>query len=356
MRAWAVVENGQPLKEIELPTPEPKGTEVLLEVTHCGVCHSDLHIWEGYYDIGGGQKMSLKDRGVALPLAMGHEIVGRVAKLGPDAKGVKVGDLRIVFPWLGCGTCETCLNEEDNMCTVAARSLGVYQNGGYGTHVIAPHPRHLVDPGTLDPAVAATYACSGITVYSAIKKAMPIPPTEAIVLVGAGGLGLNAVAVLKAMKHQNIISVDISAEKRNAALKAGAHKAVDGSGDGAAVTQRIIDAAGGPVLAVIDLVNGTATARFAFGALRKGGKLIQVGLFGGELMLPLPIMAIRALTVRGSYVGNPKELRELVKLAQEGSLEALPVATVPQSQAHEALMRLRDGKVTGRLILKAEAA
>ena len=356
MRAWAVVENGQPLKEIELPTPEPKGTEVLLEVTHCGVCHSDLHIWEGYYDVGGGQKMSLVDRGVTLPLAMGHEIVGRVAKLGPHATGVKVGDLRIVFPWLGCGTCETCLNEEDNMCTVAARSLGVYQNGGYGTHVIAPHSRHLVDPGTLDPALAATYACSGITVFSAIKKAMPIPPREAIVLVGAGGLGLNAIAVLKALKHQNIVSVDIDPVKRDAALKAGAHKVGGGSGDGAAVTQRIIDAAGGPVLAVIDLVNGTATARFAFGALRKGGKLIQVGLFGGELMLPLPIMAIRALTVRGSYVGNPKELRELVKLAQEGSLEALPVATVPQSQAHDALMRLRDGKVTGRLVLKADAA
>ena len=125
MRAWAVVENGAPLKELELPTPEPKGTEVLIEVTHCGVCHSDLHIWEGYYDIGGGKKMSLKDRGVVLPLAMGHEIVGRVAKLGPDAKGVKVGDLRIVFPWLGCGTCEKCLAEEDNMC-LTPRSLGVY--------------------------------------------------------------------------------------------------------------------------------------------------------------------------------------------------------------------------------------
>ena len=149
-------------------------------MTHCGVCHSDLHIWEGYYDLGGGKKMSLKDRGVMLPLAMGHEIVGRVAKLGPDAKGVKVGDLRIVFPWLGCGTCEKCLAEEDNMC-LTPRSLGVYANGGYGTHVIAPHPRHLVDPGTLDPAVAATYACSGITVYSAIRKAMPIPPNEAIV-------------------------------------------------------------------------------------------------------------------------------------------------------------------------------
>jgi propanol-preferring alcohol dehydrogenase len=354
MRAWAVIESGQPLKEIDLPTPEPKGSEVLLEVTYCGVCHSDLHIWDGYYDVGGGQKMSLKDRGVVLPLAMGHEIVGRVVKLGPDASGVKPGDVRIVFPWLGCGKCEKCLSEDDNMCTVAAKSLGVFANGGYGTHVIAPHPRHLVDPGSLNPAVAATYACSGITVYAAIKKVMPLEPTQPIVLVGAGGLGLNAIAVLRALKHENIISVDISAEKRDAAMKAGATKTVDGSGEG--VAKRIMEAAGGPVPAVIDLVNGTATARFAFGALDKGGKLIQVGLFGGELTLPLPVMAMRALTVQGSYVGNPKELRELVRLAQAGDLEALPVSTIPQNQANEALNRLRDGKVTGRLVLKAEAA
>jgi propanol-preferring alcohol dehydrogenase len=354
MRAWAVIESGQPLKEIELPTPEPKGTEVLLEVTHCGVCHSDLHIWDGYYDVGGGQKMSLKDRGVVLPLAMGHEIVGRVVQLGPDATGVKPGDIRIVFPWLGCGKCDKCLSEDDNMCTVAAESLGVFANGGYGTHVIAPHPRHLIDPGSLNPAVAATYACSGITVYSAIKKVMPLKPTQPIVLVGAGGLGLNAIAVLRALKHENIITVDISAEKREAAMKAGATKTVDGSGEG--VAKRIMEAAGGPVPAVIDLVNGTATARFAYGALDKGGKLIQVGLFGGELTLALPVMAMRALTVQGSYVGNPKELRELVRLAQAGDLEALPVATIPQSQANEALNRLRDGKVTGRLVLKAEAA
>ena len=353
MRAWAVVENGQPLQEIELPTPEPKGTEVLVEVTHCGVCHSDLHIWEGFYDLGGGKSMSLKDRGVKLPLAMGHEIVGRVRKLGPDAAGlgVKEGDLRIVYPWLGCGHCEKCLADEDNMCQTA-NSLGVFQNGGYGTHVVAPHPRHLVDPGNLDPAVAATYACSGITVYSAIKKVMPMPADDAIVVVGAGGLGLNAIKVLKALGHKNIISVDITDEKLAAARQAGAAKTVNASGDDA--TQRIIDAAGGPVEAVVDLVNGTATAHFAFGALRKGGKLVQVGLFGGELTVPLPIMAIRSLTVRGSYVGNVKELRELVKLAQDGTLEALPVATVPQRDANDALMRLRDGKVTGRLILKSD--
>ena len=353
MRAWAVVENGAPLKEIELPTPEPKGTEVLLETTYCGVCHSDLHIWEGYYDLGGGQKMSLADRGVTLPLAMGHEIVGRVVKLGPEAQGVKVGDIRIVYPWLGCGSCAACLADEDNMC-LKPKSLGVYQNGGYATHVLAPHPRHLVDPGTLDPAVAATYACSGITVYSAIQKVMPIAPDEPIVLIGAGGLGMNAIAILKALGHRNIVVVDVAAEKRAAALAEGASQAIDGSGEG--VAKRIIAACGGPVLAVIDLVNGTATARAAFDALRKGGRLVQVGLFGGELSLPLPLMPIRALTVQGSYVGTVKDLRGLVALAQSGKVPPIPVTTLPQSEADTALMRLRAGQVTGRLVLKAAAA
>jgi alcohol dehydrogenase, propanol-preferring len=352
MRAFAVVENGKPLQEIDLPTPQPSGTEVLVEVTHCGVCHSDLHVWEGYYDLGRGKSLSLKDRGVKLPLAMGHEIVGRVRKLGPDAhgRGVKEGDLRIVYPWLGCGHCEKCLSDEDNMCQTA-NSLGIYQNGGYGSHVVAPHPRHLVDPGMLDPAVAATYACSGITVFSAIKKVMPMPPDEPIIVIGAGGLGLNAIAVLKAMGHRNIVSVDIAEDKLAAAQKAGAATTVNASGAAAA---RIVAAAGGPVEAVIDLVNSSSTAGVAFEALRKGGKLVQVGLFGGELTLPLPIMAIRSLTVRGSYVGNVKDLRELVKMAQDGRLETLPVAIVPQRNANEALMRLRDGKVTGRLVLRTD--
>ena len=236
------------------------------------------------------------------------------------------------------------------MCLVS-RALGVYQNGGYATHVLAPHPRHLIDPGTLDPALAATYACSGVTVYSAIRKVMPIPPEKPIVLVGAGGLGLAAIAVLKALGHRAIVSVDLGEEKRQAALAAGATKVVDASGEG--VTERIVEACGGPAEAIIDLVNGTATAAFAFAALRKGGKLIQVGLFGGELTLPLPIMAMRGLTVQGSYVGNPKELRELVALAQAGGMPALPITTMKQEQANEALMRLRDGRVTGRVVLTA---
>jgi alcohol dehydrogenase/propanol-preferring alcohol dehydrogenase len=353
MRAWAVVENGAPLQEVEWPTPVPVGSQVLLEVTHCGVCHSDLHVWEGRYDLGGGRVMNLMDRGVVLPLAMGHEIVGRVAALGPEASGVAIGDRRIVYPWVGCGVCAACLADEDNMC-LTPRSIGIFQNGGYATHVLAPHPRHLVDPGTLDPALAATYACSGITVYSAVRKVMPLPPDEPLVLIGAGGLGLSALALLAALGHRNSIVVDVSAEKRAAALAGGAAAAVDGAGEG--VADRIVAAAGGPVGAIIDLVNGTATAAAAFEALRKGGRLVQVGLFGGELRVPLVLMPIRALTIQGSYVGSVKDLRALVALARRGGLPGLPITEMPMAQADAALMRLRDGHVTGRVVLRAEAA
>jgi alcohol dehydrogenase/propanol-preferring alcohol dehydrogenase len=349
------VETKQPLREIELPTPEPTGKQVLLEVTHAGVCHSDLHIWEGEYDLGSRGKMKLSDRGVVLPLAMGHEIVGRVVKWGPEAEGqgLAVGQTRIVFPWVGCGTCARCRAEDDNMC-LQGKALGVFQNGGYATHVLAPEPRHLVDPGSLDPALAATYACSGITVYSAINKVMPLAPEEPIVLVGAGGLGLQAIAVLKAMGHRRIVSVDVSAEKLAAAKAAGATDTLEATGEG--VTARLLETCGGPVMAVIDLVNGTQTAQFAFDALTKGGKLVQVGLFGGELTVPLPLMAMRALTVQGSYVGNPKELRALVALAQGGKLPPIPITREPLRNADSALQRLRAGKVTGRIVLTAEAA
>ena len=352
MRAWAVTEHGKPLQEIELPTPEPTGDQVLLEVTHAGVCHSDLHIWEGVYDMGSRGELRMADRGMKLPLAMGHEIVGRVLKCGPDAVGhAQPGDHRIVFPWVGCGTCASCRDDEENMCS-AGRSLGVYQHGGYATHVLATHWKHLVAFDGIDPALAATYACSGITVYSAIMKILPLAAHEPIVIVGAGGLGLNAIAVLKALGHNRICAVDVSDEKLAAARTQGATDTILATDD--TTTRRIIETCGGPVAAIIDLVNGTQTARFALDALRKGGKLIQVGLFGGEMTVPLPLMPIKALTIQGSYVGNVKELRALVAIAQRGTLPAIPLTLQPLASANTALNRLRAGQVTGRVILTGE--
>lgn len=353
MRAWAVVENGKPLQEIELPTPEPQGDEVLLEVTHAGVCHSDLHIWEGEYDMGARGKLRMTDRGLKLPLAMGHEIVGRVLKWGPGAKGqgLKKGQVRLVFPWVGCGNCPRCKRGEENMCAVQSRALGVYQNGGYATHVLATHWRHLINIDGLDPALAATYACAGVTVYSAIRKLMPMGKREPIVVVGAGGLGLQAIAVLAGMGHRRICAVDVDETKLAAARAQGATETVLATAEGTA--KRIIEACGGPVQGVIDLVNGSQSALAAFDALGKGGKLIQVGLFGGELRVPLPLMPIRAITLRGSYVGSLKELRELVVMAQKGKVPPIPISTARLHEADAVLNRLREGKITGRTILTA---
>jgi propanol-preferring alcohol dehydrogenase len=351
MKAWAVVEAGEPLQHIELPTPQPSGTEILLEVTHCGVCHSDLHFWKGFYNLGGGKVMKVTDRGVTFPRAPGHEIIGRVVAMGPDAVGVSLGDLRIVYPWIGCGACDRCRDEQDNMCT-EQKSLGVIQHGGFGSHVIAPHPRYLVDPGTVDPAVAATYACSGITVYGAVRKALPLPPDEPVVLIGAGGLGLSAIAMLKALGHRNITSVDIAADKRQAALDSGATAVVDGAA--ANLTQAITEVAGGQVRAVIDFVNNDATARAGFDALAKGGKFVAVGVSGGEITLSLSGMVFRGLSVEGSLTGSPQDLRDVVALAQSGKLAPLPVTLLPKDGANEALSRIHDGTVTGRLVLVAE--
>lgn len=347
MKAWAVTEAGKPLELIEVETPEPTGSEVLVEVTHCGVCHSDLHFWKGEYNLGGGKVMKLAERGVTLPKAPGHEIAGRIVAAGPDACDVAIGATRIVYPWIGCGHCDQCLAEQDNMCT-AQRQLGVVQNGGFGSHVIVPHPRYLIDPGNVDPGLAATYACSGITTYSAIAKILPLPPESPVVLIGAGGVGLMAIAMLKAMGHKAIFSVDISPEKRAAAESAGA-VAIDGTGDD--VAANILAATGRPVKAVLDLVNISSTARAGFDVLAKGGKLILVGVSGGELNLSLAVMIFRAASIIGTNTGSLSDLRAVIALANEGRLAATPITECPKHCANQALADLKDGQVTGRTVL-----
>src|SRR5216684_3463705 len=219
MKSFKVTDFNAPLMEVDQPTPQPSGTQVLIKVKAAGVCHSDLHIWEGGYDLGHGRKpLSLRDRGVSLPRTMGHETVGEVLAFGPDAMGdtggLKVGDVALVYPWLGCGKCETCLAGDENMC-LKPNSLGVYCDGGYADHMTVPHPRYLLNLKGLDPVTAAPYACSGVTTYSALKKVESSFNTP-IVIFGAGGLGLMALSLLKAMGGKGAIVVDIDARKREA--------------------------------------------------------------------------------------------------------------------------------------------
>jgi alcohol dehydrogenase, propanol-preferring len=348
MKSYDLCECGAPLRLMERPTPKPAGTEVLLKVIAAGVCHSDLHISDGYYDLGGGKRLKLADRGVKLPLTMGHENVGEVVAVGPDAKGVKVGDRRLVHPWLGCGECAICRRGDEQLCRTPF-SIGVFRAGGYADHLLVPHPRYLFDIGNVAPERAAPLACSGITTYGALKKVGPLLQEEPIVIIGSGGLGLMCLALHKAMGGKAAIVVDIDVAKREAARKAGANAVIDGNAPDAA--KQIIAATNGGAWAVIDLVGASRTVQLALDSLVKGGKLIVVGLFGGDITLPTPSLPLRAITLQGSYVGSLTEMAELLDLVRRKGAPDLPVGTRPLAAVNEALADLKAGKVVGRLVL-----
>jgi len=349
MKSFKVTEFNAPLAEFDEPTPQPAGTQVLLKVVAAGVCHSDLHIWEGGYDLGHGRKpLSLRDRGVSLPRTMGHESVGQVVALGPDAKGdIKVGDICLVYPWLGCGQCDTCLAGQENMC-LKSNALGIFCDGGYADHMTVPNPKYLINLKGLDPVSAAPYACSGVTTYSALKK-VEEHLGQPIVIFGAGGLGLMALSLLKAMGGKGAIVVDIDPRKRAAAEQAGALGTVDGAAPDA--LEQIAAKVGGPVRAVIDLVGNEQTAQLGFDCLSKGGRLVMVGLFGGGAPWALPLIPMKAVTIQGSYVGNLRETQELLDLVRTRHVPPIPVTPMPLDQADAALRALKEGKLVGRAVL-----
>jgi alcohol dehydrogenase, propanol-preferring len=349
MKSYDVVDFGAPLRQAEKPTPKPQGSEVLLRTLAAGVCHSDLHIWEGWYDLGGGKRLTLKDRGMTLPLTMGHEIVGEVVAFGPEAMGVKVGDKRLAHPWIGCGNCAVCRRGEEQLCT-APRFLGVHRPGGYADHVLVPHPRYLLDLGKLTPAQAAPYACSGITAYGALKRVGTAVLTEQpILVIGAGGLGLMCLSLLKAMGGLGAVVADIDPKKREAALKAGAISAIDAAAPDA--VKQAQAAAKAPLAAAIDFVGATATARLGIDAVGRGGKYVIVGLFGGDITLSLPLLPMRAITIQGSYVGSLAELKELLALVASGKVPPVPLNERRLADANTVLEELKGGRIVGRAIL-----
>ncbi|PLC53748.1 alcohol dehydrogenase [Pollutimonas nitritireducens] len=350
MKCYCVINFREPLVQQEVDTPVPSGKEVLLQVRAAGVCHSDIHLWEGGYDLGNGRTLALKDRGVSLPLIMGHETVGTLSAMGPDASGVELSRNYLVYPWIGCGQCPACLDGMENHCS-APRCLGIHRGGGYADHILVPDAKYLIDIGDLDAAQIAPYACSGLTTYSALKKiGAPIFQNHPIVIVGAGGLGLMCLSLLSALGGVGAIVVDIDPAKRQAALDAGALAAVDGAAPDAA--QQILKALDGkPAQAFIDLVGAPSTTGIAFDCLTKGGKLIIIGLFGGASSWPIALIPMKAMNIVGSYVGNLSELRELIDLVRTGRISPIPIQRFALDEADATLTALRSGKITGRAVL-----
>jgi D-arabinose 1-dehydrogenase-like Zn-dependent alcohol dehydrogenase len=352
MRSYQIVEWGQPIELREQPTPTPQGTEVLLRVTAAGICHSDLHINDGFFDLGEGRKAELGKLGARLPLTLGHEIVGVVEALGPDAEGVEIGAPRVAFPWIGCRECAVCEHEREQLC-LSPRFLGARVHGGYSEYAIVPHPKYLIDYGNVPTELACTFACAGLTAYAALKKVAPLTEDDHLVLIGAGGVGLSGLHIAPSVVAARLIVADVDPQKRGIARQAGASATIDNSEPDAVA--KVMELTGGGARAAIDFVGAPQTARFGLDVLRRGGTLVHVGLYGGAMSLPLPLMPQRSLTLRGSYVGTLEEMEEVMALGREGKVPPIPLDVRPLSAAPQALQDLRAGRVAGRVILKPGA-
>jgi len=349
MKSYVLTEFGKPLIAVETPPPQPHGSEVLLKTLAAGVCHSDLHLHDGFYELGGGKRLTLSDHGINPPITMGHEIAGAVAAVGPDAKGVRPGDSYVAYPWIGCGTCAVCRAGNEQLCN-DARTLGIRKPGGYADYVLVPHPRYLYPLGKLTPQAAAPFACSGLTTYAALKRVgAAVYTAQPILIFGAGGLGLMCLKLLKALGGKGAIVVDLDPRKRDEALAAGALAVIDPKADKPG--RAIRTAANGPAAAVIDLVGASATASLGIDVLARGGKYVIVGLMGGDITLSLPLLPIRSITIEGMLVGTLAEFREVMDLVTSGKVEPTPLVERPLMRVNETLEDLRAGRIYGRAML-----
>jgi propanol-preferring alcohol dehydrogenase len=304
-----------PLELEERPVPQPSDGQVLVRVLACGVCHSDLHVVEGYFSSS------------PLPLVLGHEIAGEL----PDGRRVLV-----YTPW-GCGECRFCQATEEMICP-DGREAGMFQDGGYAEYVLVPAQRYIYPIGDLDPVTAAPLGCGGLTAYRAVMHARPwLGKGSRALVLGAGGLGQFGIQLVRLLTDGSVVAGDPSGAKRERAVELGAEAAADPA------------ELEGPFDAVLDFVGSEETLRRAAQLVDRKGAVIVIGLFGGRIPFGLGAVPHEARFF-SSIWGSRDQLAELIALAQREPLE-YTVEALPLEQAQQAHDRLRAGQARGRLVL-----
>jgi alcohol dehydrogenase len=337
-----------PLCETIVETPKPQGHEVLVRIERCGLCHSDLHIQDGYADLGGGKKLDTT-RGMTLPFTLGHEIAGVVEEAGPDVSKDLIGKKKAVFPWIGCGQCRDCLAGDENLCA-KQRFLGVAIDGGFASHVLVPDAKYLLDYDPLPVNQAATLMCSGVTACGALKRLADRPRQRNLLLIGLGGVGMMGLAFAQAMFKQKISVADLSPSARDSALSNGASVAYDPSEPD--IVKRILKETEGGFDEVVDFAGNEKSIGFAVSVLARGGKVVVSGLMGGNFSLPMVQWIYKRMTIEGFMTGTLSEAHELMALARAGKVKPTPMKEEPMGEVQKWIDELRAGKVVGRIVLK----
>jgi len=332
----------------EQEIPQPKGDEILIKVNACGVCHTDVHAWEGHFDLGGGKQVDLKG-GRELPFTLGHEIAGEAVAVGDTASSVTIGEQYVIYPWIGCGKCALCDDDQEHICN-NPQSLGFSVDGGFSEYVIVPAGRYLHKLGDIPASLACIYACSGVTAYSAVKQIQSKANGRELLIIGAGGVGLSGLSMAKALLDCKVIVADIDPDKRQQALEEGADSVIDPN-DKVAV-KALMKQTNGGVAAAIDFVGSDKSLGFGIKTLSKGGTLIVVGLFGGSLPLSVPVLPLKSITITGSFVGSTQDMADMMELVRAGKINPIKISERPLSCAHQTLEDLQQGNIVGRVVLK----
>ena len=339
MKAAVMKGFGEPLVVEEFPTPKIGPSDVLIKVSVCGLCYSDVKIWTG--------RASSK---APLPHIMGHEIAGTVDSFGENVSGFESGDRVIVYLYDTCDKCPACKSGEDTFCPNMGPLLGFTRHGGFAEYVSIPAKNVFKVPKELEMEEAALLPDAVLTPYHAIVDRAKVRFNETVMLLGMGGLALNAVQILKLMGAR-VIAVSRTPGKLDLAKKMGADVTINSSGVDLPAEVKKATGGYGVDCAIDFVVNGT-TLEQCVRSLRRGGRAVMLGYSLEPVQLNTALLLSTIGSVQASRSGTRQNLRDIIRLSSEGKIKSVVSETCSLSEISTVLNRLSKGDVTGRVALR----
>ena len=335
MKAAVLEEIGKPLVIKEVATPTPGPGQVLIRVAACGVCHSDLHLADGDWD--------LLRPVTKIPLILGHEAAGTVAAVGDDVTTVRVGD-RVGSPWIHytCGECEFCREGREELC-LKQKVTGCMVDGGFAEYMLAPATHASPLPASLDLAEVAPQLCAGLTVYKAMKSA-GVAAGQRMAVFGAGGLGHIAIQIAKAMGVQ-VGAVDVADDKLEFAKSLGAEWTVNA----AEPVHKKLRAMGGVHVAMVCAASAAAYET-ALRCLRRGGTMAVVGMANEPFKASAVSLISTEARIVASAVGTRSDLQELFALMEKYPIRCR-IEKRPLESVNQVFDDMKRGALLGRVVL-----
>ncbi|RRC96015.1 zinc-binding dehydrogenase [Schaalia canis] len=366
MRAAVLSSIEKGLEIHTIRTPRPRAGEVLVKVSACGLCHSDLHV------IGGAIAFPL-------PAVLGHEVAGQVVELGPGTEhsGLQVGQQVAGAFLMPCGSCPACAAGRDDLCgpffsmnrlngtlydgetrlaDCEGNPIAMYSMGGLAEYCVIPVTSVAPVPDTMDPVASAILGCAALTAYGAVRRSADLRAGQSVAVVATGGVGSNVIQLSKAFGAKDVIAIDISDEKLDAALALGATAVVNSATENA--RERVFEMTGGfGVDIAFEVLGRPQTWETALNVLRDGGRMVPIGLGAGVQTAGVEINRTvrRSQSIVGSYGAlTRQDLPEVIRLAEAGIIRYEDIVTrqVSLDEVADTYDALRRGEIQGRAVVK----